>query len=129
MNGEVRDTPVEQVRNSELLRAEYGIPSAKDEGWSTRSRSDDEHFDDRHLRRELERAIDPIDLARTEELIARARFFSRVRAAADTGGALMNTTAKRVLPFAFGCAAVMLGFSLLIFVALRRDESQVFDAV
>jgi hypothetical protein len=123
MSDDSRDTPLEEVRNSQLLRAEYGIPSTKDEEWRVRSRSADQSVDDLSSRRELARAIDPIELARTEELIARARFFTRVRAATDTGGAAVTTTVKRVVPVVVGCAVVMLiGVSLMALLTLKRAQ-------
>jgi hypothetical protein len=123
MSDDASDTPIEEIRNSQLLRAEYGIPSDKDEEWRVRSRSDDQSADDKSSRRDMERAIDPIELARTEELIARARFFTRVRAATDTGGAVVGTTVRRLVPIAIGCAvATVVGVSALAWLVLKRNE-------
>lgn len=123
MNDDARDTPPEDVRNSQLLRAEYGIPSAKDEAWRNQSRVAEESLNGLTSRRSVERSIDPLEMARTEEVIARARFFKRLRVATDTGGTVVVTTVSRVIPVIMGCAvAALIGVSVVALLVLARNE-------
>lgn len=125
MSDDGHDPQLEEVRNSQLLRAEYGIPSPKDEEWRGRSQADDQSIDDLTSQRAVQRLIDPIELARTEEVIARARFFARVRVATESSGIVVVATIRRVVPVLVGCAvATLLSVSVLALLVLARDEKR-----
>lgn len=125
MSRDRRDTPVEELRNSQLLRAEYGIPSSQAEVWRNESDVVEQRALEVSSRREVERAIDRLELVRTEALLARARFFARVRAATRNGTALLGATVNRGVPLLARVALVTLvGVALVALLVLRRNERE-----